>query len=278
MIPAPGRYPFISIRKNVVCVEALAADMPIRAELKKFEDWNLEPIQLNRPVPAVERSTFGSYIATLSKFLGFVQHFYKLRDKDMSMALLTNQLLLLEYLGFQLRVLTSCQAVTNHVAHLSRLLTFLGCTVDSEEEGECAEPMRQHVGKLIDMIHRVRDQAKKSMLAGASDTDASDNSWMWDHLELPSQAMLAEWQWMHVARVRNVDAAENLNRHAPRLCDVHTYFTCHLHGCMLYMEWTYKCSIHACLSMHTSQQARMTCSVRIAHMVNDCKLACFDNA
>lgn len=180
----------------------LPAAMPLRAELHKFTEWCLEPIRADRPGPRVQKSTFLSYISTLSKFLGFVRHFHKLHEKDISILLLTNQTLLLEYLDFQMRVLTSGQALTNHVAHLSRMLTFLSCTRHNEEEAYLVEPMQEHVSQLLELLQRVRDQGKKTLLGEAGDTDNSDRSWRFEHLELPSQATLAEWQWRDVATVR----------------------------------------------------------------------------
>jgi hypothetical protein len=113
--------------------------IPVQHEFRLFAKWLRQIVQLDRGTAALEKETTDDYQETASQYLGFLQKFFGLPDKVMSLQLFTNHIYLFHYISYSKQRSNSVQSVINRISKARQTLNWLkhqgNPAADSEKVG-----------------------------------------------------------------------------------------------------------------------------------------------
>lgn len=105
----------------------LSDSIPLKHELKSYEEWHSAPMQFDRTSAPLKKNTMADHIKLISKVMGFLASYRGLQPQYMSLKLFSNQQLLNEYISFAWARSkgTTTQSICNNIYKCQRVVQWL---------------------------------------------------------------------------------------------------------------------------------------------------------
>lgn len=218
-VPLTDRFGFLHAMCNGKNqYSQLSDNIPLKHELKSYEEWQRTPMQLDRLSAPLKENTMHDHIKVISKVMGFLACYKGLQPQQMSLRLFSNPQLLTDYISFVWERSSSTQSINNNIYKCQRVVQWL-LAKDPEVNPGALQPIsapaaatpttptptpisataivgpthvekKAHLNRVLDFLGNMTKNFRKAFPHGKQDAAEPDTPVP----QLPSKEEVLQWQ------------------------------------------------------------------------------------